>query len=110
MLPQLTQATRAPNVVGSTYLLTAYGHPFASSGSLSARFKNWCQQAGLLDRSAHGVRKAGGHLMAQYGCTQYQIMAVHGHTHAQTSEIYTKGVERQKLAQDAMSALAHLDW
>lgn len=93
-----------------TYLLTEYGRSFASGDSLSARFKKWCVQAGLPERSAHGVRKALGHLLAELGCTQHQIMAVLGHTQAQTSEIYTKDVERAKLAKDAMEALNGFKW
>lgn len=77
---------------------------------LGNMFRRWCIAAGLEGRSAHGVRKAAGHLLAQEGCSQYQIMTIHGHTQAQTSEIYTKGVERWKMAQAAMAALEGMEW
>ena len=48
--------------------------------------------------------------MAQNGCSQYQVMAVMAHTQAKTSEIYTKGAERQILAADGVKVLAALDW
>ncbi|RJL02345.1 hypothetical protein D3P06_11375 [Paracoccus aestuarii] len=48
------------------------------------------REEGLDNRSSHGVRKAAGHLLAQEGCSQNQIMTVHGHTQARTSEVYTR--------------------
>lgn len=110
MLPPLYKATRAAKIQGETYLLNAKGKPFATPDSLGTMFRRWCDDAGLTNRSAHGVRKAAGHLLAQEGCSQYQIMTIHGHTQAQTSEVYTKGVERWRLARDAMSALEGMEW
>lgn len=110
MMPQLFAATRAMVLQGPTYLLTERGQTFKSADVMSATFRRWCQEAGLLNRSAHGIRKAAGHLLASAGCSQYHIMVIHGHTQARTSEIYTKGVERRRLARDAMAALRGLDW
>lgn len=109
LVPQLYTATRSTSVQGPTYLLTDYGRPFSSPDALGQRFKKWCREAGIKNRSAHGIRKAAGHLLAEAGCSQYQIMAIHGHTQARTSEVYTRGVERWTLAADAMKALASLD-
>lgn len=72
--------------------------------------QTWCRDAGLTGLSSHGIRKAAGHLMALHGATQYEIMAVHGHANASSSEVYTKGVERQRLAERANSRLASIDW
>ena len=110
MLPPLYAATRAVPVVGDTYLLTEHGRPFSSPEGLRNRLKKWCTAAGLGHLSSHGIRKAAGHLLAQEGCTQYQIMAVHGHTQAKTSEIYTKGAERWAMATDAMEKLDRIEW
>ncbi len=105
MLEPLFRATRSVKVLGPTYLLTAYGKPYSGGDSLSARFISWCDQAGLKGRSAHGIRKAAGNLLAQSGATQHQIMAIHGHAEAQTSEIYTRDVARSKMAADAIAGL-----
>ncbi|WP_319499289.1 tyrosine-type recombinase/integrase [uncultured Cohaesibacter sp.] len=110
MLPPLYEATRAAKVQGLAYLLTDHGRPFKSEKALGNRFRKWCDQARLEHLSAHGIRKATGHLLAKAGCTQYQIMAIQGHTQAKTSEVYTKGVERRRLAADAMDNLRTLDW
>lgn len=110
MLPPLFKATRAPAIIGDQYLLNAKGKRFATPDSLGRMFRRWCDDAGLKKRSSHGIRKAAGHLLAQEGCSQYQIMAIHGHTEAKTSEVYTKGVERWLLAKDAMERLSGMDW
>ncbi|WP_240643535.1 tyrosine-type recombinase/integrase [Paracoccus siganidrum] len=110
LMPPLYRATRAAKVTGETYLLNYRGQPFATPDSLGQMFRRWCRDAGLDNRSSHGIRKAAGHLLAQEGCSQYQIMTVHGHTQAKTSEVYTKGVERWRLARDAMGALEAMDW
>lgn len=110
ILPPLLTATRAAKVVGPTYLLTEKGKPYNSMEALRRMVQIWCGQAGLQDRSSHGIRKAVAEMMAEAGCSQHQIMAVMAHTQAKTSEIYTKGAERRILAADGMHALSTLDW
>lgn len=110
MAPPLFKATRSTTVQGATYLLNDKGQPFSTPDSLGQMFRRWCREAGLKGRSSHGIRKAAGHLLAQEGCSQYQIMAIHGHTQAKTSEIYTKGVERWRMAADAMRRLEGMEW
>ncbi len=110
LLPPLLKATRAQTVVGETYLLTSNGRPWGNVDSLRTRVRRWCDDAGLTERSSHGIRKAVGNLLAEAGCTQHQIMAVMSHTQAQTSEIYTKDANRRSLARDAAEFLAAVDW
>jgi integrase len=110
VLPPLEAALRSRGVIGDTYLLTDHGKPFASPEALRNRFKKWCRAAGLEDRSSHGIRKAAGELMALAGATQYEIMAVHGHTNSTTSQVYTKSVERMRLAEMGASKLAGMEW
>lgn len=110
MAAALYKATRAATVQGPAYLLTEQGAPFSSPDALGQMFRRWCRAAGLDGRSSHGIRKAAGHLLAQEGCSQYQIMAIHGHTQAKTSEVYTKGVERWKMTVDAMGTFEAIDW
>ena len=110
MAPPLVEATRAATVVGSSYILNENGKPYSSVEGLRVRIARWCETAGLVARSSHGVRKATGELMAEAGSSQYQIMAVMSHTEARTSEIYTKGAERRVLAAASMQALNDLNW
>lgn len=101
---------RAQTAIGPAYLLTEHGKPFASPEALRNRFKKWCRSADLEDLSSHEIRKAAGHLMALKGATQYEIMSVHGHANAATSQVYTESVERMKLGEMAASKLAGMDW
>lgn len=110
VLPPLADAIAAQKVVGPTYLLSGHGKPFASAAAFGNWFRARVHEAGLKDRSPHGIRKAAGELMALQGATQYHIMAVHGHTQAKTSEGYTRGVNRQRLAAEAMQKMSGLDW
>ncbi|WP_456390438.1 tyrosine-type recombinase/integrase [Profundibacter sp.] len=110
ILPPLARAIEAQTVVGPRYLLTAHGKPFSTPASFGNWFRARVAEAGLKNRSPHGIRKAAGELMALEGATQYHIMAVHGHTQAKTSEIYTQGVNRQKLAEEAMRLMGNMDW
>lgn len=110
MARPLYVATRASKVIGDTYILTAHGKPYASKNALGNRLAKYVAQAGLTDRSAHGIRKAAGYLMAEQGVGQYAIMAIHGHAEAKTSEIYTRGVDRDRLAAQAMTELQKMEW
>lgn len=111
MVAPLLKATGMAKVkkIDGPYVLNKFGQPYSSGETLGQTFRKWCRQAGL-ERSAHGVRKAAGHLLALEGCTQYQIMAIHGHAQASTSEVYTKGVERWRLAVEAANRMQTSDW
>ncbi|NHF72707.1 tyrosine-type recombinase/integrase [Paracoccus sp. 12-3] len=109
-LPPLQSAIRAQTVVGPTYLLNGHGQPFASKSAFGNKFRDWAQDAGLTDRTPHGIQKAAAELLALHGASQYHIMAIHGHSNAKTSEVYTRGADRDRLAEQAMEKLAGLDW
>lgn len=107
LLEPLRAATRAPTVQGQIYVLNRTGKPYASGDAMSAMFKRWCIDADLPHLSAHGVRKGLAELLAEMGCSQYEIMAILGHSEAKTSEVYTRRVERWNLARQA---LGKVDW
>lgn len=110
VLPPLQAALQARTVVGARFLLTAHGKPYSSPEGLRNNLSKWCAAAGISGKSSHGIRKAAGHLLALNGATQYEIMAVHGHANASTSQVYTDAVERAKLGQMAATKLAAMDW
>jgi len=105
LLPPLKEAIRAAEHKGKTYVVGRGNRPFASGDSLSSMFKRWCGDANLGHLSAHGVRKGLAELLAELGCSQYEIMAILGHSEARTSEVYTRRVERWKLALGAMDRI-----
>lgn len=67
---------------------------------MSSMFETRCKDAGLDHLSAHGVRKGLAELLAELGCSQYEIMAILGE--AKTSEVQTRRVECWKLAKTAI--------
>jgi integrase len=73
---------------------------------MSAMFERWCVDADLPHLSAHGVRKGLAEVLAELGCSQYEIMAILGHSEAKTSEVYTRLVERWNLALGEMSKVS----
>jgi len=84
-----------------TYLVTEYGQPFASSGSLDNRVRKWIVAHGLVgedgkaNHSQHGVRKGVAELMAAHGATEYALMSAFGWTEARTAGVYTRKFQRR---------------
>lgn len=87
-----------------TFLTTAYGKPFTAAG-----FGNWfrdrCDEAGLKQCSAHGLRKAAARRLAEAGCGNQQIKAVTGHRTDKEVARYTAAADQSRLADQAMTAL-----
>jgi integrase len=106
----LREAIAAVARIGDSYVLNDHGNPFKSPDSYRNWFRKRCDQAGLVGRSSHGVRKALAELLAEEGCSEHQIMAVLSHTQPSTSAIYTKGAERRTLAAEAMRSIGRFGW
>lgn len=85
-----------------TFLQTQYGLPFSPAG-----FTNWfhgvAKEAGLTDRTPHGLRKAGSRRLAEAGCTPHQIMAVTGHKNLSEVTLYTASADQERLAEEAIA-------
>jgi len=106
-------------VPGQPFLLTAYGKPFASSGSLDNRVRKWVKRAGLsivaanadgskvtkATRSQHGLRKARAEEIAEHGGSEYEVMAALSHSEPKTSATYTKNVQRNALTEQAIKRI-----
>lgn len=86
-----------------TFLTTTYGKPFTAAG-----FGNWfrerCNEAGLVQCSAHGLRKAAARRLAEAGCTNQQIKAITGHKTDREVSRYTAAADQVRLADQAMAA------
>ncbi len=108
-LPLLQPLAEAIDGIVGPFIVTPSGHPYSSTDSLSNRMRKWCKEAGLEGYSSHGVRKAAGSILSESGASQYEIMAIHGHTSARTSEIYTRGAQRRNLAKSGLLKLK-IDW
>lgn len=117
-VPVMTELARELNVGPvhpDAFLTTEYGRPFASSGALGNKIRDWVIQAGLkktvrveskgqvrmvtkATRSQHGIRKRVAEQIAEAGGNEYEIMARLSHSDPKTAAIYTAKVNRAKLA------------
>ena len=104
ILPPLAAAIEAGPVGDLTFLVTQYGKPFTTKG-----FGNWfrtrCNEAGLPQCTAHGLRKAGATILAENGATTPQLMAIYDWSSPSQAEVYTRAANRTRLAGQAMPLL-----
>lgn len=106
IMPPLAESIAATAIGAETYLVTEHGKPFASSNSFGNKFRDWRAFARLPDGiAAHGIRKAGGGLLASCGCTGSEIDAILGHEDAGSGRIYVKSADRRRLAKSGMEKL-----
>jgi integrase len=85
-----------------TFLATEYGKPFSVAG-FGNKFREWCDQAGLHDCSAHGLRKATAARLAEGGATPHEIMSITGHKSLKEVERYANAGRKPHLADAGMS-------
>lgn len=105
IMPPLAKALDSAAAGDFIYLLSAHGKPFIAE-SFGNKFRTWADEAGLPDLSMHGIRKGQGAILAEYGCTPHEIMAILGHTNITTGEIYTRSANRISLAKSGMEKLS----
>ena len=87
-----------------TFLVTDFGRPFTSSG-FGNKFRYWCNQAGLPQCSAHGLRKARAAELAESGASEHEIMAITGHQTSKEVSRYTRAARQEVLAERAMARI-----
>jgi integrase len=98
--PELAHALASVPRTNLTFLLNEYGRPFTSKS-----FGNWfrvrCNEAGLPQCSAHGLRKCAATRLADAGCSLHRIMAVTGHKSMASVKPYTDRADQARLAREA---------
>src|SRR5262249_53542506 len=103
--PELASALKDLPRTNLTFLLTSFGAPFSLAG-----FGNWfrdrCDEAGLSEYSAHGLRKLAATRMANAGCSERELMAVFGWRSMSEVSRYVRAADQARLAEQAMSKLA----
>lgn len=90
---------------GQMLFLVTQSHVGFTAGGFGNWFRRACRQAGIPDRSAHGLRKSAATRLADAGCTEAQIKAVTGHQTSKEVERYTKARDQRLLAQDAFAMI-----
>jgi integrase len=104
MLPELVQVLAASPRDNLTFLVTERGKSFSAAG-----FGNWfrdrCNEAGLPQCSAHGLRKCAATRLADAGCSLHEVMAITGHRSMSEVSRYTKAADQARLARQAARTL-----
>ncbi len=103
ILQQAIDAIENPNV--ATFLPSDFGKVRTKEG-LGTWFAKQVQKAGLTGISLHGLRKSQAALLADMGASQYEIMAVQGHSSPNSSAVYTRSADRNRLAESAIKKLS----
>jgi integrase len=100
VLPSLREELDLQTDRHLTFLVTEQGKPFTAAG-----FGNWfrdrCDEAGLPNCAAHGLRSAAATRLADYGATAHQLMSWFGWRTLSEAERYTKEADRKRLAAEA---------
>jgi integrase len=103
--PQLKAVLDAVPPGQMTFLVTEFGKPFTAAG-----FGNWfrerCNEAGLPQCSAHGLRKAMSRRLAELGASHSQGKALTGHVTDKEFSRYAADADQVALADQAMANLA----
>lgn len=109
ILPPLAEAIRGTTIGLQTFLVTEYGQPFTDAG-FGNKMRQWCDQAGLPECTAHGLKKAAATIVAELGATDRQMMALFDWMTAREATTYTVHARKSKLAADAAALLGSIEW
>jgi integrase len=97
ILPVLAEVLVASKVGEFTFLITKDGKPYTDAG-LGNAMRDWCDEAGLPECTAHGLRKVGAALAAESGATDRELMALFDWSSQQQANTYTAAASRKRLA------------
>jgi integrase len=87
-----------------TFITGKNGRPLTKE-SFGNLFRQACRKAGLIDRSAHGLRKAAASRAAEHGATEAELEAIFGRSGGRMASLYTRAANRQRLSIAAMNKL-----
>lgn len=104
LLPQL-EATLAAGPTGDlAFIVTRRGTPW-TKGALGTEFVTAAKAAGVVGKSAHGMRKAAATRAAENGATERELEAIFGWSGGRMATLYTKSANRGRLAAGAIGKL-----
>ena len=106
ILPILQRTLDAGPIGELAFICGKNGKPLTKE-SFGNAFKEACQAAGLVNRSAHGCRKIAATRAAENGATNAQLNAIFGWSGTAMASLYTQAADRKRLAQEAMNMLAN---
>jgi integrase len=100
--PELGEALASVPRVNLNFLLTPSGASYSPIG-FSNWFRSRCNEAGLRQCSAHGLRKLAATRMANAGCSDEELMAVFGWKSHGEVRRYTRAADQVRLAEQAFA-------
>jgi integrase len=92
----LAQAIEA-GPIGETFIIGESGKPIAKH-TFGAIFAGWAKEAGLSNRTAHGLRKAAATADAHAGFSEAELEAKFGWRGGGMASLYTKSASRERLS------------
>jgi len=98
--PDLAALIKATPSGHLTFLATLKGAHF-TPGGFGAWFRKVCNDAGLPQCSAHGLRKAQARRLAEAGCSAHEIAAITGHRTLAEVQRYAEAADQANLAKKA---------
>jgi len=105
ILPVLDATLKAGPCGDLTFIAGENGRPLTKE-SFGNLFRKACRDAGLHNRSAHGLRKSAATRAANAGATVAELEAIFGWQGGTMAALYTRAADRRRLAQGAMHKLA----
>lgn len=100
VLPALAASLLATGSTGRVFVLTEFGRQFSVKG-FGNKVRQWCDEAGLPECTAHGLRKAAARRFAEAGCSNQEIKAWTGHSTDSEVARYTKAADQRTLSDAA---------
>ena len=104
IMPGLAESILATPTAGPIFVVTEFGKQFSVKG-FGNKFRQWCDEAGLPNCSAHGLRKAAARRFAEAGCSNQEIKAWTGHTTDSEVARYTAAADQRTLSDTAATKL-----
>lgn len=104
ILPILAKTLAAGPTGELTFICGANGKPMVKE-SFGNAFREACNKAGVLGKSAHGVRKIGATRAADNGATVTELEAIFGWEGGGMAALYTKAADRKRAALRAMNLM-----
>jgi len=89
MLDALKRTLAAGPTGKLSFICKEDGLPYVKE-SLGNKFKEACIEAGILNKSAHGLRKAAAARAAEKGATAHQLMAIFGCRHQGGRDLHAR--------------------
>lgn len=86
---------------GDTFLITEAGTKRSAAG-LGNSMRAWCDTAGLVECTSHGLRKACARRLIEAGCTPHEMMAITGHKTLAEAQRYAETYNRTAAADRAI--------